>query len=74
METSSAETGTVALRDATAARSCAVGVFSGVRGRSGNVEGNSGVDERNVREGLREVSDEPLSDRVVLLGKEADVV
>src|SRR6267142_1408864 len=33
-----------------------------------------GVDQADVREGLREVADEPSRVRIVLLGQEADVV
>ena len=33
-----------------------------------------GVDQRDVRERLREVADQPLASRVVLLGEQADVV
>src|SRR4029077_18252158 len=37
-------------------------------------EGEGRSDERQVREGLREVPELPLRDRVVLLGQQADVV
>src|SRR5580658_763963 len=39
---------------------------------AGEVDG--AVDEGDVGEGLREVADEPLGDRVVLLGEQPDVV
>ncbi len=45
-----------------------------IDGLRGSVEVVNGVDESEMREGLREIPDLPLGLRVVLLGKKADVV
>src|SRR5688572_23152969 len=64
-----------AARAAIPARALGRLVLGALLGRlGGGAEVQRGVDQRNVGEGLRKVAEETPGDRIVLLGKQADVV